>query len=81
MDVGEHLPQLPLETLVLTALVELADEVAVALEGVGGELQGGVAEVHGAGVVAEGDAARVHQPAVRVTQRVAHEAGGLGPGF
>lgn len=66
MHMFEHSPQLGLELLGQVALVVLANEVALALEGVGGELQGGVAEVHGADVVAKGHAARVHQPAVRV---------------
>ena len=35
---------------------------------------------HAAGVVAKGDAARVHHPVVGVTYTVDGEAGGLGPG-
>lgn len=81
MNVFEHLFQHLLEHLVLAALVELADKGAILLQGVGRELQRGVAEVHGARVVAKGHAARVHQPVVRFAQRLALEAGGLGPGL
>lgn len=81
MNVFEHLFQILLEHFVLAALVELANEAAILLQGVDGEPQRGVAEVHGARVVAKGHAARVHQPVVRFAQRVAHETGGLGPGF
>lgn len=45
MNLREHLLQQLLETLVLSPLVELADEMAPYLERVGGESQGGVAEV------------------------------------
>lgn len=45
VDVLEHLLQLRLQQLVLGARVELAHEVAVVLEVVGGEGEGRVAEV------------------------------------
>lgn len=49
MHLLEHALELLLERLVLGALVELADEVAAGLEGVGGEYEGCVAEVLFAG--------------------------------
>lgn len=81
MNMLEHFLQCRLEALDLVAHVVLADEMAFVLEGVGCKLQGGVAEVHGAGVVSKRVAAHVHQPAVLVTNCLGPEAGGLGPGF
>lgn len=80
-DFGKHLLETVLKCLVLAALVELAHKVAARPQGVARKLQGGMAEVHAAGVVAECVSARVHHPVVRVTQRVQPKAIRLGPGF
>jgi len=45
MYLGEHLPQLVLERLVLLSLVELADEMAASAQCVTGERQGCGAKV------------------------------------